>query len=563
MSADAATGLSTRTGNRALAEMMRGYGVSHAFFVPTFLLPALAEMEDLGVRTISTHGEKSAAYMADGYARVSRRPGVCLAQTVGGANLAAGLKDARMAGSPVIALTGGPYPESRYRHVYQEICDAAMFEPVTKWQASVEVLERLPELLRQAFRVATSGTPGPVYLEVRSHLGQLLEGEAVLDTLVEPRFGEVPAFRPEPDPASLAEALKALHGASRPVIVAGGGAVWSGAEPELVALAEQLQIPIATSLSAKAVIAESHPLNVGVAGFYSRRCANQVVAEADLVFFVGSHTGSMVTNNWSIPSPGTPVVQLDIDPAELGRHYPGQLSLHGDARATLKRMLEHARARANPSWTSRVQELVARWREEVRDQVTSDATPIRPERLCADLAEALPDDAALLVDTLQASIWAGSMTALRGPSQRFARCAGSLGWGLPAGLGAKCALGERPVMALVGDGGLYYHLAELETAARYGINAVIVVNNNGAYAGEKPFWDAAYGVEQSPAGYASWTFGDIDFAKIAGELGCVGVRVERAADIAPAVTRGLAAGRPVLIDVVTDPAAIHPRGWAP
>ncbi|MGH7777148.1 MAG: thiamine pyrophosphate-binding protein [Candidatus Dormibacterales bacterium] len=551
----------TRSGTRALAEMLRGYRTSHVFFVPTFLLPALSELNALGVGTVSAHGEKSAAYMADGYARVSRRPGICMAQTVGATNLAAGLKDAYMAGSPVIALTGGPYAETRYRHVYQEVDDAAAFRAVTKWQASIEDVGRMPELVRQAFRAATTGAPGPVHLEVRGHMGQVLEREEELDTTAEPRFGEVPAFRPEPDAASLAEAAAALAAAARPVMVAGGGAVWSGAEREVVALAERLQMPVATSLAAKAVIPEDHPLSVGVAGHYSRRCANQVVAEADLVFFVGSHAGSMVTDGWRVPAPGVAVVQLDIDPAELGRHYPGQVSLHGDARSALARLREVAPARSNERWVSRAQELVREWRREVRPMVTSDANPIRPERLCAELAGVLPANAALLVDTLQASIWAGTMVGL-GPGHRFARCAGSLGWGLPAALGAKCALGETPVVGLVGDGGLYYHLAELETAARNRIDAVIVVNNNGAYAGEKPFWEAAYGAG-GPEGDANWVFGDVDFAKIAAQLGCHAERVERASDLRPALERALAAGRPALVDVVTDRTAIHPRGWHP
>src|SRR5665647_2171355 len=166
------------TGGQCLAEMAQGYGVSHVFFVPTFALRAHAEMNKLGIRTLSVHGEKAAAYMADGYGRVTGRPGICMAQTVGGALLAAGLKDAYMAGSPVIAMTGGPEIETRFRHVYQEIDDYRMFDNVTKWHASVEDVSRLPEFVRQAFRAATAGSPAPVHLELRGHLGQLVDAEA-------------------------------------------------------------------------------------------------------------------------------------------------------------------------------------------------------------------------------------------------------------------------------------------------------------------------------------------------------------------------------------------------
>ncbi len=555
--------MTSMTGSRGFVYLLRAYEVSHVFYVPAIMLPALAEVQRAGLGAVSAHGEKAAAYMADGYARVSRRPGICMSQAVGASNLAAGLKDAYLSCSPVIAITGGPAPETRYRHVYQEIRDSDLFDRVTKWNAGVELPGRLPEILRQAFRVATTGAPGPVHVEVRGHQGQVTEAETEVEAVFEPRFGRVPAFRPTAEPEAVAEAVRELAGARRPVIVAGGGVIWSGAEAEVVALAERLSIPIATSLHAKATVAEHHPLCVGVCGHYSRSCANRVVAEADLVFFIGSRTGSMVTNHWRVPEPGTPVIHLDIDPQELGRHYPTRVALNGDARATLRRMLEEAEPRSNPTWTDRAQELVRQWRREVESMTTSDAVPIRPERLVTEIAAALPEDGAVIVDTLQASIWAGSMLALKGSGQRFARCAGSLGWGFPAALGAKCALGDRPVIGFTGDGGIYYHLAELETAARYGIGAVVVVNNNGAYACEAPTWDQLYGDRNDPAICSSWSFGYRDFAGVAREMGCEGIRVERPGDIAEALRRGLASGRPTLIDVVTDQTAVHPRGWVP
>src|SRR6266581_4773565 len=275
------------TGNRYFAEAVHAYGTTHVFFVPTIMLPAMAEMEDMGIRRVVTHGEKAAAYMADGYARASHRPGICLAQTIGSANLAAGLR----------------------------------------------------ELLRQAFRVATSSAPGPVHLEMSGTHAQVLEREADLIPFWEERFMKVPAFRPEPEPDAVRTAAHVLAQAERPVIIAGGGVIWSGAETELVKLAELLQIPVATSLNAKAALADDHPLNVGVPGTYSRWCANRVVSEADLVFFVGSHAGGQVTTNWQVPRPGIAAIQLDIDPEELGRNYPLQAALLGDAKVTLQKLI--------------------------------------------------------------------------------------------------------------------------------------------------------------------------------------------------------------------------------
>src|SRR5918996_5324632 len=198
------------TGARLFAEMMRGYEVTHIFFVPAFMLKSFAEMEDMPIARVMVHGEKAAAYMADGYARASGKPGVCMAQMIGASNLAAGLRDAHMAGAPIIAITGGPTPQSRYRHAYQEVDDISQFDAVTKMNAQVDSVARMPDLIRQAFRVATSGAPGPVHLRIQSHLGQMTEQEANLEALVEPAYRRAPAFRPEPEMERVRAALEAI-----------------------------------------------------------------------------------------------------------------------------------------------------------------------------------------------------------------------------------------------------------------------------------------------------------------------------------------------------------------
>src|SRR6266481_846877 len=240
------------TGAQCLADMLKGYGVSHVFMVPAVLRRTFAEMERrTDIARVHCHGEKSAAYMADGYARACGRPGIAMAQVIGALNLAAGLRDAFLAHSPVIAMTGGREPKSKFRKVYQEIDDMPAFEPVTKFNATVDDVARFPDMLRQAFRVATSGTPGPVHLQFRGNEGQIDAEEAEMEPLVEPQFARVPPYRPAPDDASVIAALKHLQDAQRPVIVAGGGVRASGASAELVALAQALQIPVATSLNGK------------------------------------------------------------------------------------------------------------------------------------------------------------------------------------------------------------------------------------------------------------------------------------------------------------------------
>ena len=271
------------SGAQCLADMLKGYGVTHVFHVPAVLRTTFAEMERrTDIKRLHVHGEKAAAYMADGYARASGKPGICMAQVIGALNLAAGLRDAWLAHAPVIAMTGGREPKTKFRKVYQEIDDMPAFEPVTKFNATVDDVARFPDMVRQAFRAAVTGCPGPVHLQFRGNEGQIDAEEADMEPLVEPQFARLPAFRPEPDEASVRAALKILQEARRPVIVAGGGVRGSDAGAELVALAEVLQIPVATSLNGKDTIPGNHPLSVGVAGTYSRESANRVVNAAGL-----------------------------------------------------------------------------------------------------------------------------------------------------------------------------------------------------------------------------------------------------------------------------------------
>ena len=553
----------TMTGGRFLAETLHGYGIDHVFFMPVIVQRAMVEMDKLGIRHIMTHGEKAAAYMADGYARAAQRPGICLAQSVGAANLAAGLQDPYLGLSPVIALTGRRPRMGQYRNAYQEIDHMPPFSAVTKFSAAVDSAGQFPFLLRQAIREAMSGAPGPAHLDLEGTSGNVVaDGEADMEVIIEEQFARIPPYRPEPDREMVLAAARTISEAQRPVIVAGGGVTLSGAQQQVVQLAEMLSIPVATSLNAKGTIPDEHPLSVGVCGSYSRVCANRIVSEADLVIYIGSHTGSQVTNEWTVPALGTAVVQIDIDPSEMGRTYPAKVTLQGDARASLVRLMEALEpSTSRDEWASRARQLVGEWRQEVAPVVESDAVPIRPERLCKALTDNLPSDAVLVSDTGHSGIWSGTMVDLNHPAQSYLRCAGSLGWGFPAALGVKCALPDRPVLCFTGDGGFWYHMSELETAARYGINAVIVVNNNHSLNQEKRSNERVYAGE--PGSEALWHMLDVDFSKIAEAIGCFGIRVEQPGQIQSALEQAFASGRPAVVDVVTDIEGIAPPAWRP
>ena len=552
------------TGGRFIAETVHGYGITHVFFMPYIGPRALMEMEKLGIKRVQTHGEKAAAYMADAYARVNRSPGLCMAQSVGAVNLAAGLQDAFLACSPVVALTGREFLINQKRHAYQEVDHVNPFSAVTKYSAYVPSPEHLPVYLRQAFRAATSGTPGPAHLEFEGIAGQsVVEEEADFEVVVEEMFSQLPPFRPEAEPSAIAAALQLLNSAERPFIVAGGGVTASDARAELIELAEKLSVPVATSLNAKAMFPYDHELAVGVPGSYSRACANQALCEADLVFFVGSHAGGQVTNFYQIPPQSTPIIQLDINPEEIGRNYPIKVGLHGDVKSSLRRMIDSAApAPARTAWIGRVRELVENWNASVSQHVNSEILPMRPERLCRDLSDNLPSDAILVSDTGHAGIWTGTMMDLKHPDQSFIRCAGSLGWGLPAAMGAKCAQPERPVLCFTGDGGIWYHLSELETAVRNGINTVTIVNNNHSLNQEQDGVEQIYG-GRTTGSDELWLFDDADFARIAESMGALGLTVNKPSELAGALDQALASGRPAVVDVKTHVEGIAPRAWTP
>lgn len=554
------------TGAEYLSRALDAYGVTAVFLVPTALSATLVTMEnETDIARIVTHGEKAAAYMADGYARASGKPGICMAQNIGAANLAAGLRDAYLGCSPVVALTGGPYEWSRGRNYYQEIEDFPLFKPVTRSSRQVFDVNRLPDQLDQAFRDATSGKPGPTHLELAGHTGDTIENQRFNADIPEPHTRSMPAIRIAPEPHAIAEAAAMLKKASRPVIVSGGGVRTSGASAEVVALAEKLGAPIATSLNGKDTVPGDHPLSVGIPGLYARASANHVLLEADLVFYVGSQTGSQVTLTWQVPPTSTQVIHMDIEPKELGRHYPKSHGVVADAKLGLQALLEalgDVDTAATESWRERVRELGRRWRDSVAHLTGSDASPLRPERLATDLSNLLPDNAIVVSDTGHAGMWTAGYLDLNKPHQGFMRAAGSLGWALPAGIGAQFARPDAQVVVFTGDGGLYYHLSELETAARWNVPLTIVVNDNRSLNQEINPYTVAYGGKLSGKHRELWHFDDVNLATVAESLGVKGIRVTKASELPGAMAQAAETKGPVLIDVVSDIDAVAPKGSA-
>jgi acetolactate synthase-1/2/3 large subunit len=577
----------TTTGAEWLARALHHAGTTHVFFVESILRRTLFECGALGMTRVLAHSEKAAAYMADGYARITGRPGVCMAQAVGAANLASGLQDAFLGRSPVVALTGHKPEPFQNRNSYQEIAHAPLFAAVTKFSSPVENAAELPRLLRFAWSAAMSGTPRPTHLDLAGHQADVIELQRIAEPpVIDAEARTMPPHRPVADARDVERAAAALTAARRVVIVAGEGALASHAGPELLALAEALAAPVATSLGARGIIPTRHRLSAGVPGSYSAPPANRIVHGADLVLYVGCDTGDQVTLNWTVPAPGTKIVQLDIDPLELGRGYPIAAGLVGDPKASLAalvaalgpatlRQAQGSGPARDSAFAEEAARLVADWRATMAPLCASAARPIRVERLCAEVTRALPDDAVLVADTGYSGIWTGTMIELnnfespRGGTARgeragqsYLRAAGSLGWAFPASLGAKCAAGARPVVCFTGDGGFYYHLAELETARRRGIAVAVIVNNNSGFGQNLPGARRALG--NRPGSIDDLVrFGPTDFAAVAQSFGVRGIRVEQADEIAPALTAAIGAGESVVVDVVTDIEPRAPEPWTP
>ncbi|HUC09587.1 MAG TPA: thiamine pyrophosphate-binding protein [Stellaceae bacterium] len=551
-------------GAQWLARALAGTGMTHVFFIESVLRRTLLEFDDLGVTRILAHSEKAAAYMADGYARITGKPGVCMAQSVGAANLASGLQDAWLGRTPVIALTGRKEPSFQHRNSYQEIPHAPLFAAVTKFSAPVDSTTELPRLLRHAWRAALAETSRPTHLDFCGLQGDVIElGETSEPTVIDPEDRHVPAHRPVADPHDVERAAAALRSAGRVVIIAGEGAAASQAGPEVLALAEALAAPIATSLGARGIVATRHPLYIGVPGSYSAPPANRIVYSADLVLYVGCDTGDQVTLNWTIPPLSTKIVQIDVDPLEIGRSYPDTIGVVGDPKATLASLAQAVgRPVRDRGFAEEAARIMADWRATMAPLVGDDRTPIRVERLCAEVTKALPADGILVADTGYSGIWTGTMVDFNGAGQSYLRAAGSLGWSFPAALGAQCAAANRKVVCFTGDGGFYYHLAELESARRCGIPVTVVVNNNSGF-GQNLTGVRRIAGNRPGRGEALVRFGPTDFSAVARSFGVRGIRVERPAEIAPALGEALAADEPVVVDVVTDLEPRAPEPWAP
>ena len=552
-------------GGRALAEMLRLAGVGPMFGMGGFqLLPFYDALSQLGMRHFLINDERCGAFAAEAYARVTNRPGVCDGTLGPGAtNLVTGLIEALNAGTPVIALAGDTNRAHSWKNMTQECRQAEILRPAVKELIRVEMTSRVPEMLRRAFAVATSGRPGPVLLDVPEDVCHGEHDFAAEDFAIDPTTLSAPARRIRPDKADITRAAALIAHAKRPLILAGGGIHLSAGYEALLALAEAQSIPVAHTMSGKGGIACTDSLSVGLFGRYSR-IANELIEAADCLLVVGCKLGEIATKRYVLPSGNIPLVHLDILAEEIGRCSPAAVALWGDARAGLEDLAEalagdarQARA-ARADYVGEIPARMAAWRQEAAARLDSGERPIHMARLCRELNSALPADSILVADGGFAGHWTGLLYDTKSPGRHFIpdRGLASIGYGLPGGIGAALAASQTPVVAITGDGGFNMMLGELETARRAGVGLTIVVVNNAASGYVKALQHAMF-----RGRYQSSDLVEMDYAAIARAMGCAGIRVEDPERLGAALREGLAErSRPTVLDIVVtrDPARMLP-----
>jgi acetolactate synthase-1/2/3 large subunit len=553
------------TGGEALARVLQAHGVGPIFGMGGFqLLPFYDAARRLGLAHSLISDERNGAFAADAYARVTGRVGVCDATLGPGAtNLVTGLVESLNGGTPVVAIVGDTHRAHSWKNMTQEARQLEILRPAVKEVLRVERIERLPEMTRRAFMIATSGRAGPVVLDVPEDIAHETHGFEPEEFEADSAYQAIPALRCRADAASIDQAAELLARAERPLILAGGGVHLSGSAEALQAFAEQESIPVAHTLSGKGAIACSHPLSAGIFGRYSR-IANDLIERADLLLAVGCKLGEIATKRYTVPPAGKPLIHLDIDPEEIGRTYPAALPLWGDARSGIEDLSDalrdgsEGRRQQRRAYADEVGTRMRTWREESSEKLTSDERPIGMGRLMHELQAALPEDGILIADGGFAAHWGGLLFDTQAPGRSFVPDRGfaSIGYGLPGAIGAKLGAPDRPVVAVTGDGGFNMTLGELETARRLGLNVVIVVVNNAASGYVKALQHLMYG----EGAYQSSDLTETDYAATATAFGCFGVRVDDPADLPNAFASAFDAPGPAVIDVIVtrDPAKMLP-----
>ena len=545
---------------RAIVDVLGRLGVDTIFGVPggqtLFIMDALYDTP--GIRFVTTRHELAAACAADGYGRFTGRPGVALVTTGPGAtNMLTGVGGAFRDSSPCVLLT----VNNRTAHIAEDDTQAAdhvaIFRPLTKWATLVTDPATVPMVLEEAFRVAVDGNPGPVLVDFGRDVVEEGEVDAAAVEAVHRQERSVSA----PDDDAITIAADLLLDSRRPLIWAGKGVIVAGASEAVVDLAQALCAPIATTFNGIGAVPSDHPLALGPLSRSATRLAQEALAETDLVLAIGNSLNGATTGHWSLQMPD--LVQIDVDPAQLGRYYPIRAGIVGDARLASTALAERVRDgvgrdgevhTARRMWAAAWGPRRDAWRQDAFCIEGAEAAPIKPQTLVRELREACPRETVFCVDAGNPGIWTHLLDIYEPGTYQKPVGFGNMGYSLGAALGVQLASPERPVVAVIGDGSLGMSLAEIETLVRERAPIVIVVMNNRSYGNIKQEQLYKFNAPR----YIGVDFLDVNYAEVAKTLLADGERVSDPAALPGALNRALAAGKPYLLDVLIDP---EPNVW--
>lgn len=546
------------TGGEAVVEILKQFGVECMFGLPgdqTDIYDAIYRRSK--IRHILVRHEQAAAHMADAYARASGKVGVCDATVGPGAtNLVSGIAEAYTSSIPVVALTSEIRSDWRGRGCMQEVDQVSIFRPITKFSFRVDVVSRIPEIMKRAFRVATSGKPGPVFL---SFPIDTLKAEAEFSEeafQVDSRFGSFPATRVMAPEEDIAGSIDMLLKSSRPVIICGGGVISSRASDQVQELAETLGVPVATTFMGKGSIPENHPLCLGPFGLLGRPVTNEWVLRSDFILALGTRFTNVDTAAWNIPKTGARIVQVDIDPEEIGKNYDVQMGLVGDIKSILGKMMQILKSKELGPGTyfpalKEVGEVRSIWVKEkgiespLAQKVSS---PLHPLQVIRGLRRHMKSEDIIICDSGFNQIWGGQYFEVYSPGRTYMGTRGFavMGFSLPAAIGTKIHFPNRKVVALCGDGGFAMNIQELETSKRIGAPVIVCVLNNRnleyVKANQRNLYESRF---------ISVDFSDVNFANVARAFGCEGIRVEEGEQLNSALQKAFQNDITTVIDIST------------
>ena len=545
------------TGAEATVRMLEALGVTHIFGLcgdtTLPLYDAFARL-DQNITHILTRDERHAAYMADAYARLTGKVGVCEGPSGGGATyILPGVVEANDSSIPILAITTDVATTSRGKFPLTELDQKALFAPVSKTNDMLDDASRLPRQLRNTFLRMTSGRPGS------AHLGlpfDTQKAEVDPDEIwADAATGHYPATRAAPSPVQLQALFDALKSAKRGLIICGGGPVISGASDALARVAAALDMPVATSVSGQGALAETHPLCLGVVGSNGGRPqTRQVVEDADLILMIGCRAGSVTTERWRFPSAQQRILHIDSDPEVIGTNYATEVGIVADARVCLEMLAEllekSSGNHAVNGGRTRVEQAVREKFTEFEQLATSDERPIRPERVIKALQEILDDDAVICADPGTPCPYFSAYYRWPKAGRHFItnRAHGALGFALGASIGAQFARPEAQVIAAMGDGSFGFSCGEIETIMRYQLPITAVVFSNASFGWIKAGQNSGFGQR-----FYNVDFSRTDHAAVARGFGMDGYTVDDPAQLREVLETAIRSRRPALVDIIAQP----------